>query len=229
MVSMWAHHHGLFVLVYYHYFRFEIVPPLSLVFCSSINEGNIMMTNNSWWTPEPPQPLLATLSGNNLIMKVNHALCKKNLFMVIRSSFSATCFPFPVTHRISFVTCPQGPLEQPIIVPAACPQEIASGWEGISVAFTCVPPFHPSVALSLFLSLLTKATNLANASRAGVLCSSLCVRVMYRHEWAAALAPWGNTSHWDQRVHDSGCLSSSRLFEYTCVKVFCSETPQQKL
>lgn len=90
-----------------------------------------MMTNNSRWTPQPLQPLLVTLSGNILIMNypppklIMHFV--ENLFMVIRSSFSATCFPFPVTHRISFVTCPQGPLEQPIIVPAACPQEIASG------------------------------------------------------------------------------------------------------
>lgn len=38
------------------------------------------------------------------------------------------------------------PWKQALMVPAACPQEIAPGWEGISVAST---PLHPSVSLFL--------------------------------------------------------------------------------
>lgn len=70
-------------------------------------------------------------------------------------------------------------LEQPIIAPAACLQEIAQGCEGITVAFTWVTPpsLLPrlSVCPSPSLALLTKTKNPADACRDYVVCVFVCL------------------------------------------------------
>lgn len=141
--------------------------------------------------PSPPS-WPTTVSSLCLVEAFNHQaliplVIENNNRMFWQLSIFAHAF-FPCfTDTSDFLCSMSTELEQPVIVPAACLQEIAWGWEGILVVFTLSYTLPHSLSLSFF-ALLTETTNPAHASTQCDLCASLCVYVMYR-QWNTA-APW---------------------------------------
>lgn len=107
-------------------------------------------------------------------------------FVLIRFSLSPPYFPFEVTHRISFKTCPQSALQRPIIAPAGNSLGLRRHLSGLHSESHPVSPSFPRSLSSTSHPAKSSADQNHKTCKCQscsvCVCASWCLSVISRHD-----------------------------------------------